>query len=106
MRLVATTNNFIYFALLCEILHAPLVLPCDRKRKKVMKEKRKLRDKMSLNMVIPGDQIEQTTDVATFDLEKIKHKHVRSSFIKRTVSSDCLNNSFAPFACTRYVLDE
>ena len=43
-----------------------------------MKEKRKLRDKMSLNMVIPGDQIEQTTDVATFDLEKIKHKHVRS----------------------------
>ena len=53
-----------------------------------MKEKRKLRDKMSLNMIIPGDQIEQTTDSAMFDLEKIKHKHVGHRLLGADSDSD------------------
>ena len=41
-----------------------------------MKEKRQLRDKMSLNMVIPGDQLDITDDISLFDLKKIKNKQV------------------------------
>jgi hypothetical protein len=37
-----------------------------------MKEKRKLRDKMSLNMVIPGDQIEVGDDMEMFSLKQLK----------------------------------
>ena len=40
------------------------------------REKRKLRDKMALNMILPGDVIEQTEDIALFDLKKIKSKQV------------------------------
>ena len=41
-----------------------------------MKEKRKLRDKMSLGMAIPGDRIEMTDDINLFDLQQIKRKSV------------------------------
>ena len=41
------------------------------------REKRKLRDKLALNMVIRGDVITQTDDIALFDLNKIKSKQVR-----------------------------
>lgn len=41
-----------------------------------MKEKRKLRDKLNLNMVIPGDSIEMTDDIDLFNLKKLKSKHV------------------------------
>jgi hypothetical protein len=37
-----------------------------------MKEKRKLRDKMSLNMVIPGDQIDVGDDAEMFSLKQLK----------------------------------
>ena len=47
-----------------------------RKKKKVMKEKRKLRDKMALNMIIPGDTMEVTDDMELFNIKKIKKKHV------------------------------
>ena len=43
-----------------------------RKRRKVMREKRKLRDKMSLKMVIPGDQIEVGNDNEMFSLETLR----------------------------------
>jgi hypothetical protein len=48
-----------------------------RKRKQVMKEKRKLRDKMELQMIHPGDHIEELDDVDLFNIKKIKSKHVR-----------------------------
>jgi len=37
-----------------------------------MREKRKLRDKMSLKMVIPGDQIEVGNDNEMFSLETLR----------------------------------
>ena len=37
-----------------------------------MKEKRKLRDKMSLNMIIPGDQIDVGDDLEMFNLKTLK----------------------------------
>ena len=43
-----------------------------RKRKKVLKEKRKLRDKMSLKMVIPGDQIDVANDNEMFSLQSLR----------------------------------
>ena len=42
------------------------------------REKRKLRDKLALNMVIRGDTITQTDDIALFDLNRIKSKQVRA----------------------------
>ena len=45
---------------------------CYRKKKKVQKEKRKLRDKMSLKMVIPGDQIDIADEGNLFDLKHVK----------------------------------
>ena len=47
-----------------------------RKLRRAAREKRKLRDKMALNMIIPGDTITQTDDIALFNLRKIKSKHV------------------------------
>ena len=44
-----------------------------------MKEKRKLRDKMSLNMVIPGDQIEFGADNEMFSLQSLRSCKVRES---------------------------
>ena len=43
-----------------------------RKRKKVMKEKRKLRDKMSLDMISPGDTLGITDDPDLFNLTRLK----------------------------------
>jgi len=43
-----------------------------------MKEKRKLRDKMSLKMVIPGDQIEVGTDNEMFSLQSLSSCKVSS----------------------------
>lgn len=40
-----------------------------------MKEKRKLRDRMSLNMVIPGDHLD-IDEGLLFDMKKIKKKEV------------------------------
>jgi len=37
-----------------------------------MREKRKLRDKLSLKMVIPGDQIEVSTDNEMFSLRSLR----------------------------------
>jgi len=37
-----------------------------------MQEKRKLRDKMSLKMVIPGDQIEVGNDSEMFSLRSLR----------------------------------
>ncbi len=48
----------------------------NRKKKKVMKEKRKLRDKMALNMIIPGDTMQVTDDLELFNIKKIKKKNV------------------------------
>ncbi|UJR20609.1 hypothetical protein I4U23_023734 [Adineta vaga] len=51
-----------------------------RKRKHVMKEKRKLRDRLALKMILPGDIHDHETteggknDQGLFDLEKIKTK--------------------------------
>ena len=42
-----------------------------------MKEKRKLRDKMSLKMVIPGDRIETSDDIEMFNLKNLQNKPVR-----------------------------
>ena len=47
-----------------------------------MKEKRKLRDKMSLGMTIPGDRIETTDDINLFDLKKIKKKSVSAILLR------------------------
>ena len=43
-----------------------------RKQRKAARERRKLRDKLALNMVIRGDTITQTDDISLFDLKKIK----------------------------------
>lgn len=54
-----------------------------RKRKHVMKEKRKLRDRLALKMVLPGDVHDIETaeggrnDQGLFNLEKIKTRKVR-----------------------------
>lgn len=40
-----------------------------------MKEKRKLRDKMALNMIKPGDALEVTNDMELFNLKQIKKKY-------------------------------
>jgi len=53
-----------------------------RKRKHIMKEKRKLRDRLALKMVLPGDVHDHETidggrnDQGLFDLEKIRTKKV------------------------------
>ena len=52
-----------------------------RKRKKVMKEKRKLRDKMKLKMVIPGDQIEVGNDNEMFSLQSLRSCKVNWWFL-------------------------
>ncbi len=54
-----------------------------------MKEKRKLRDKMALNMVIPGDTLEVTDDMELFNIKKIKKKHVRTLNLHRRVNVFC-----------------
>ena len=41
-----------------------------------MKEKRKLRDKMALNMIQPGDTLQVTNDMELFNIKEIKKKHV------------------------------
>ena len=47
----------------------------NRKKKQILKEKRKLRDKMNLNMIIPGDkQIDEDREV--FHLGEIKKQQV------------------------------
>ena len=57
-----------------------------------MKEKRKLRDRLALKMVWPGDIHDHETadggknDQGLFDLEKIKTKKVRS-FVRRDVAA-------------------
>lgn len=56
--------------------------PRSRKRKHIMKEKRKLRDRLALKMILPGDIHDHETleggknDQGLFDLEKIKTKKV------------------------------
>ena len=48
-----------------------------KKRRKVMKEKRKLRDKMNLHMVHKGgDQMDIGEDMELFNLKKMKSKQV------------------------------
>ena len=47
-----------------------------RKQRKAARERRKLRDKLALNMVIKGDTIAQTDDISLFDLKKIKSQQV------------------------------
>jgi hypothetical protein len=53
-----------------------------RKRKHIMKEKRKIRDRLALKMILPGDVHDHETaeggknDQGLFDLEKIKTKKV------------------------------
>ena len=42
-----------------------------------MKEKRKLRDKMNLNMVIPGDVIDAGDEIELFSLKAVKTKKVK-----------------------------
>ena len=44
------------------------------KKKKAAKVKSKLREKMNLNMIKPGDRIEQQDDIALFDLKRMKTK--------------------------------
>ena len=57
-------------------------LDLDRKRKHVMKEKRKIRDRLALKMILPGDIHDHETneggknDQGLFDLEKIKTRKV------------------------------
>ncbi|CAD5117659.1 DgyrCDS6411 [Dimorphilus gyrociliatus] len=46
-----------------------------RKRKKDMKEKRKLRDKIDMKMVIPGDRMDNAEDEHIFDMKKITTKN-------------------------------
>ena len=36
---------------------------------------------MSLNMILPGDRIDQTDDVDTFNIKKIKNKEVSKYII-------------------------
>ncbi|ESO12619.1 hypothetical protein HELRODRAFT_159187 [Helobdella robusta] len=43
-----------------------------KKHKKVMNEKRKLREKMALQMVIPGDSIQATDDIDLFSFNSVK----------------------------------
>lgn len=45
-----------------------------RKKKKAGKVKSKLREKMKLNMIRPGDRIEQQDDENLFDLNRMKTK--------------------------------
>jgi hypothetical protein len=58
-----------------------------RKRKHIMKEKRKLRDRLALKMILPGDIHDHETaeggknDQGLFDLEKIRTKKVCFIFI-------------------------
>ena len=52
-----------------------------RKLKKVRREKTKLRHKMDLKMVIPGDKQDFSDDVALFNLNKIKNKSVSNKGI-------------------------
>jgi len=53
-----------------------------RKRKHIMKEKRKIRDRLALKMILPGDVHDHETteggknDQGLFDLEKIRTKKV------------------------------
>lgn len=49
-------------------------LTAKKKRKKEMKEKRKLRDRIDMKMVIPGDKMDNAEDSHIFDLKKIKTK--------------------------------
>lgn len=51
-----------------------------KKKKKVLKEKRKLRDKMNLNMIIKGDKFEIGEDLELFSLKKIKNKSELDKF--------------------------
>ena len=46
-----------------------------------MTAKRQLRDKMSLNMVIPGDTIEQIDDIDIFSLKKITSEGVGARYV-------------------------
>lgn len=42
----------------------------------MMKEKRKLRDKMALSMIAEGDTLEVKQDRVLFDMKEIKNKDV------------------------------
>ncbi|XP_023930554.1 pre-rRNA processing protein FTSJ3 [Lingula anatina] len=53
-----------------------------RKEKKVRKEKSKLRHKMDLKMIIPGDKIDMSDDLELFKLNKIKSKEQLSELEK------------------------
>lgn len=52
-----------------------------RKRKNVLKEKRKQRDKMALNMVLKGNTLLVTDDMELFNIKKIKKKHVSNKLL-------------------------
>ena len=66
------------FKFLYCLYRAILYIKCifKRKLKKVRREKTKLRHKMDLKMVIPGDKQDFSDDVALFNLNKIKNKSV------------------------------
>ena len=64
-----------------------------------MKEKRKLRDRLALKMVLPGDIHDHETadggknDQGLFDLEKIKTKKVTDLFFSHTRTSPTVASS-------------
>ena len=60
-----------------------------------MKEKRKLRDRLALKMILPGDVHDHETtggrnDQGLFDLEKIKTKKVKINFEPKKTKKDIL----------------
>lgn len=53
------------------------------------REKVKLRHKMDLKMVIPGDKQDFSDDVGLFNLNKIKNKSVSSTVFVIIISINC-----------------
>jgi len=53
-----------------------------KKRKQVLKEKRKLRDKMNLKMIIKGDEITHQEEMDLFSIKQIKNKNELSEVSK------------------------
>ena len=70
-----------------------------------MKEKRKLRDKMALNMIKPGDALEVTNDMELFNLKQIKKKYVstrmHSSRMRTVRCSGCRGGGCLPLCPVR-----
>lgn len=60
------------------LIHASVQF--NRKLKKVRREKTKLRHKMDMKMVIPGDRHDFSDDVSLFNLNKIKSKSVSAQW--------------------------